>query len=174
MKSLDSMDAPSLCQELVNILRTELQEYGGLLNLLGQQQECILDRDSEGLMQINKEIESQAEANSLIKESRQKVVAYLAGAWEVDPDQRISALAQFFPKPMRPMVVSLTEEVNQLIRKSKQKLDQNRLLLRRLSAITDEILGYMRPDLKPTKTYTNRGAMKSKSASNPGAVELSA
>lgn len=168
------MDTPGLCHELVTILRTELQEYGGLLNLLDQQQECILDRNTEGLMHANKDIEVQAEANALIKQSRERIVNRLAQIWNLDGRPRISELAAFFPEPMQPMVASLAGEINQLIAKSKRKLDQNRLLLRRLSAITDEILGYMRPDLKPTKTYTHKGDMRSKASSSRGAVELTA
>lgn len=175
MRNVEILDVPELCAELVNILRAELVEYGGLLNLLKQQQEVILDRDADQLMEVNRQIEEQAEVNSLLKESRLRAVRILAKRWNFDDLPRIAELAGFFPDAMRPMVDSLAREINQLIDLARRKLEQNRLLLRRLAAINNELLGYIRPDLKTTETYSKRGSVQSRArASKGGAIELTA
>lgn len=175
-RNLDTADSGALCQELVNVLRAELQEYGGLLNLLDDQQETILNRKSEELMSINKQIELQADANRLLKESRERIVVRLVSDWGSDPAKtRISQLISFFPEAMQPMVQSIADEINELIGKSRRRLEQNRLLLKRLSSITEEMLSFINPDLVPNKTYSAKGAMQVKApASKPTSVEMTA
>lgn len=175
MKHLETADTGVLCQELLSVLRTELQEYGGLLNLLDDQQEKILNRESEALMSVNRQIELQADANRLLKETRERIVGLLANEWGAESKSRVSQLISFFPEPMQPLLETLTTDINGLISKSRRRLEQNRLLLKRLSAITEEMLSFISPDLVPNKTYSHCGAMQVKpSASTRGSVELTA
>lgn len=178
MKYLETADTTTLSKDLVDVLRAEMQEYGGLLNLLDQQQETILSRDSEELMAVNKQIELQADANRLLQESRERLVVRLKTEWgDAAPEtSRITQLLEFFPEPMQPMIESIASEINQLIAKSRRRLEQNRLLLKRLSSINEEILSFINPDLVASKTYSHRGNMQVKApvARAKGAVELTA
>ncbi|MGB0372981.1 MAG: flagellar protein FlgN [Opitutales bacterium] len=176
IRNLDTLDSESLCEELVNVLRAELQEYGGLLNLLDDQQETILNRKSQELMQINKQIELQADANRLLKESRERIVERLVSDWGATPgSSRITQLIRFFPEAMQPMVKSIADEINDLIRKSRRRLEQNRLLLKRLSSITEEMLSFINPDLVPSKTYSHKGSMQVKSpVRSPSSMQMTA
>ncbi|MEM7672609.1 MAG: flagellar protein FlgN [Verrucomicrobiota bacterium] len=176
IRNLDTADSGMLCQELVRILRAELQEYGGLLNLLDDQQEKILSRDSQELMTINKQIELQADANRLLKETRERIVGRLVSDWGADSaNTKITQLVRFFPEAMQPMVNSIADEINELIRKSRRRLEQNRLLLKRLSSITEEMLSFINPDLVPSKTYSHKGSMQVKApVSTPSSVEMTA
>ena len=173
MKFIETPDATTLSKELVDVLRAEMREYGGLLNLLDEQQETILSRDSEKLMAVNKQIELQADANKLLQESRERVVKRLKSEWQNPPETaRITQLIKFFPEPMQPMIQSIADEINELIRKSRRRLEQNRILLKRLASINEEILNFINPDLVTSKTYSHRGSMQEKA---PAArVELTA
>ena len=44
-------------EDLLTLLRDELQEYGGLVGLLSAQQQSILDRRTESLMEINQKFQ---------------------------------------------------------------------------------------------------------------------
>ena len=46
-------------EDLLNLLRDELGEYGGLMGLLSSQQASILNREPENLLEINKSVRSQ-------------------------------------------------------------------------------------------------------------------
>ena len=66
-------------EELLEILRDELQEYGGLIGLLNAQQQSILNRRSESLMELNQSVQTQMEASQILLKKRQGFVTSLAG-----------------------------------------------------------------------------------------------
>ena len=53
-------------EDLLEILRDELQEYGGLIGLLNAQQQSILNRRSESLMELNQSVQTQMEASQIL------------------------------------------------------------------------------------------------------------
>ena len=65
-------------EDLLGLLRDELQEYGGLVGLLNTQQQNILDRRSESLMEINQSVQTQMEASQILQKRRQGYVSSLA------------------------------------------------------------------------------------------------
>ena len=54
-------------EELLEMLRTELQEYGGLIGLLNVQQQSILNRKPESLLEINQSVQTQMEASQILQ-----------------------------------------------------------------------------------------------------------
>ena len=46
-------------EDLLDILRDELQEYGGLIGLLNAQQQSILNRRPDSLLEINQTVQTQ-------------------------------------------------------------------------------------------------------------------
>ena len=54
---------PFTWEDLLDILRDELQEYGGLIGLLNAQQQSILNRRPDSLLEINQTVQTQMEAS---------------------------------------------------------------------------------------------------------------
>jgi hypothetical protein len=69
---------PFTWEDLLSLLRDELQEYGGLVGLLNTQQQNILDRRSEGLLEINQSVQTQMEASQILQKRRQGYVSSLS------------------------------------------------------------------------------------------------
>jgi len=53
-------------EDLLTLLRDELQEYGGLVGLLNAQQQSILERRTESLMVINQSVQTQMDASQML------------------------------------------------------------------------------------------------------------
>ena len=118
-------------EDLLNLLRDELGEYGGLMGLLSSQQASILNREPENLLEINKSVRTQMEASNTLQQRRQGYVR---------------SLATGYGKP----------EDSSLISRIRRKLDQNRRLISRLGEVTDQILAVADPRAH-SKTYDKRG-----------------
>ena len=54
-------------EELLDLLRDELQEYGGLIGLLNAQQQSILSRKPDSLLEINQSVQAQMEASQILQ-----------------------------------------------------------------------------------------------------------
>ena len=66
-------------EDLLSLLRDELQEYGGLIGLLSSQQQSILNRRPESLLAINQSVQTQMEASQMLQRRRQGVRLFLGG-----------------------------------------------------------------------------------------------
>ena len=150
------LDLTSL-EELTNVLRQELEEYGALLTLLVEQQEKILNRDPEALFKINEKVERQMETNQSLLKRRQQLVGDFAGELERDKESTLSQLISGFPEAMQPMFHSLAEEINNLISSARRKVKQNQVLLSRLSEVAEELLHAVTPEGTISKTYDRQG-----------------
>ena len=123
----------------VGLLRDELQEYGSLLGLLSAQQQSILERRPESLLEINQTVQTQMEASQILQKRRQGFVSSLASSLGASQNSNLSELIPHFPDVTQPMFESLVEEINNLITKVRAKIEQNQRLLNRLSEVTDQI-----------------------------------
>ena len=160
-------------EDLLNLLRKELGEYGGLMGLLSTQQESILNREPENLLEINKSVQFQMEASQTLQQRRQGYVRSLASGYGKPRDSSLSELVPSFPAVTQPMFESIVEEINNLISKIRRKLDQNRRLISRLGDVTDQILAAADPR-SHTKTYDQRGDLSGFSTSYRHTLEESA
>lgn len=149
---------PFQWEELLDLLRDELQEYGALVGLLKDQQDKILSREPDALMEVNQSVGKQMEASQLLLAKRQDLVSDLACNFGQENETSLSDLVTFFPAVTRPMFESIVEEINALITSVRGKLDQNRRLLSRLSEVTDELLTAFNPQMR-TKTYDRGGGL---------------
>jgi len=158
IKPLTDSSPPFKWEELLDLLRNELQEYGGLVGLLKDQQDKILSRDPDALLEINQSVREQMEASQRLLSKRQGFVSDLARNFGQDNEMPLSDLLTFFPAVTQPMFESIVEEINALIDGVRRKLDQNRRLLARLAEVTDDILTTLNPQLR-TKTYDRGGGL---------------
>lgn len=139
-------------ESFVRILRLELQEYGGLIDLLQKQQRGILSRDPGNLMEMNLSIELQAEACGKLRLRRERFVNQALGL----DDARAADLAATCPLEMQPLVFALIQEIERLIDRVRQKARQNNLLLVRACELTEELIRILKPG-KSAVTYGRQG-----------------
>jgi flagellar biosynthesis/type III secretory pathway chaperone len=143
-------------EELLELLRTELQEYGGLIGLLNAQQQSILNRKPDSLVEINLSVQTQMEASQILQKRRQGFVSHLARNFGRSEQSTLSELLPHMPDVTQPMFESIIEEINSLISNVRRKVAQNQKLLSRLLEVTDNILSVANPSSYP-KTYSKYG-----------------
>ena len=150
---------PFSWEDLLTLLRDELQEYGGLIGLLSAQQQSILNRRPDSLMELNQSVQTQMEASQILHKRRQGFVSSLAQKFGESESSSLSEIVDHFPDVTQPMFHSIIEEINSLISQVRKKIEQNKRLLMRLSEVTDQILSVTDPSSQ-TKTYTRDGNLK--------------
>lgn len=141
---------------LVELLRYEVQEYGGLYNLLVRQQDEIFKRDPQLVLATNAEIESYMADMGSLREQREERVREMARRLGADEAQPLSKLLGYFPAVVRPMLQALVDEINQMITRTRQKAKQNFMLLSRTMEITHETFKALQPE-NYNQVYTKKG-----------------
>lgn len=150
-------------EELLDLLRNELQEYGGLIGLLNAQQQSILSRQSDSLLEINQSVQTQMEASQILQKRRQGYVSHLARNFGRSEKSTLSELIPHLPDVTQPMFESIIEEINSLISNVRRKVTQNQRLLARLLEVTDQILLASSPATH-SPTYSKQGKVGSYSS----------
>lgn len=143
---------------IVEALRGELEEYGGLLRLFEEQQQKIFIRESEGVAALVPQLEQQAVAVRVRRGAREKLVREFGVARGRGADQSLRQLLPEFPADVRPLLEALIDEVNHLVHRARQRSRQNRLLLARVVELHQALLPSLRPQAF-TKTYSRRGQL---------------
>ena len=146
-------------EDLLSLLRDELQEYGGLIGLLSAQQQSILNRRTDSLMELNQSVQTQMEASQILHKRREGYVSDLAKLYGESNNSSLSEIVDYFPDVTQPMFHSIIDEINNLISQVRSKIEQNQRLLLRLSEVTDQILSVTDPSSQ-TKTYTRDGNLR--------------
>ena len=160
-------------EDLLGLLRDELQEYGGLVGLLSAQQQSILNRRPESLLEINQSVQTQMEASQMLQRRRQGFVSSLASSYGEPDESTLSELVPHFPDVTQPMFQSIIEEINNLISQIRRKIEQNQRLLNRLTEVTDQILGVTDPGAH-SKTYDKSGDLSRLSSDGRSTLNESA
>lgn len=156
-------------ETLLEVLRSELQEYGGLVGLLIEQQKKILAHDPDELINLNKSVESQMEMNQKILSNRQRLVAQLAREAGKSQDSTLTEMLNVFPENSKPMFEGIISEINDLIAFARRKLTQNQKLLVKMSEVTDEVLRKADPQNR-LATYDRKGKLNTTGVSVKASV----
>ena len=117
--------------KLVGNLREELIQYGELLSLLEQQQEMIVNRSADGLMQNLTSIHTQMAEIAKTRGCREQCREDAAELLGLDSESPIKDMYSSFPLEYQSLIQALVDEVNELLLKANQRLRQNHLLLSR-------------------------------------------
>jgi len=145
-----------LLHNLVDSLREELKEYGEMLALLDQQQEMVMRRQTQDLIQCVQTINAQVEnitAARLEREQRQRNLARMSGLAE---DAPFATLVPQLPGEYRPLIQALVHENNELLKRIQRRARQNHLLLSRIVELMQRLFDPFFPNSQPT-TYTDAG-----------------
>lgn len=154
-------------EPLVEILRNELQEYGGLFNLLGQQQDRIIERKPDAVLSINDEIEVQTRTVADLRGRRETCVDELLARVDEPVPGSLRKLIPHLPEFVQPLLEALMTDINHMVRRNRHKARQNHLLLSRAVQLTEETLRVLQPE-NFTRTYGRTG--RSSLPSRAGAV----
>jgi flagellar biosynthesis/type III secretory pathway chaperone len=142
--------------QLVESLREELKEYGEMLALLDQQQQMVMRRETQDLIQCVQTINAQVEniiAARLEREQRQRNAARTLGLME---DTTFANLMPALPGEYRPLIQALVQENNELLKRIQRRARQNHLLLSRIVELMQRLFD---PFFGRPTTYNDAGAM---------------
>ena len=145
-----------LLQNLIEALREELKEYGEMLALLDQQQELVMSRRTQDLLQCVTAINAQAEIIAVARNERRQRQRCIALFLTLPEDVTFAVLVPHLPAEYRPLLEALVQENNELLVRIQQRARQNHLLLSRIVELMQRFLGTLFPGAKPT-TYDDAG-----------------
>ena len=143
-------------QTLVDALREEVTEYGGLLNLFEKQQAAILRREADEVLSVNDSIELQVRILEARRKERELVAHGHAASIGRPADITLRELTSFFEEPVRPLLLALIDEVNSLVSRSRRRAQQNQMLLARCIEVSQQIIQRLNP-AGVTTTYNPNG-----------------
>jgi flagellar biosynthesis/type III secretory pathway chaperone len=139
-------DAVEPKELLVELLRAELEEYGGLLALLDDQQAAIVARSPDRVLEINTAINDQMRMIQARRESREDFVRELTCDLKQLPSSTLRDLILFFRKPVQPLVEAMIDEINSLVTRARRRAQQNQMLLARSIEVMQEVLHRLNPE----------------------------
>jgi flagellar biosynthesis/type III secretory pathway chaperone len=142
--------------DIADSLRTEVAEYGALLRLFEEQQRQLFARDSDAVLRLSADIETQVRTLHECRRSREELVAGFATAHGEPADATLRALFPLFAAEVRPLISALISEVNVLIHRVRRASRHNHLLLARAVDIHQQLLRQILPD-SFTQTYAPSG-----------------
>lgn len=131
---------------LIELLRAELVEYGGLLALLDDQQAAIVARAPDRVLEINTEINDQMRMIQVRRETREEFVATLSDKLRQLPNSTLRDLLRFFRQPIQPLIAALIDEINKLVTRARRRAVQNQMLLARSIEVMQEVLHKLNPE----------------------------
>jgi flagellar biosynthesis/type III secretory pathway chaperone len=143
-------------EPLVDLLRLELQEYGGLFNLLGRQQDQIIERKPDAILGLNDDIDAQTQVVGELRTRREQLVVDLHARTAAAGTVTLRSIIPYFPADVQPLLEALMTDINLMLRRTRQKARQNHLLLARAMELTEQTLRVLQPE-NFTRTYQRSG-----------------
>ena len=111
--------------QLVDALRDELQEKGGLIRLLNQQTETLYRRDTTENERLEEQIRVQLRLISRCTHAREFALRQTAANLQLSDDVQSSEVIQRFPDYVHPLLEALFSEVDRLSNRMEERLRQN-------------------------------------------------
>jgi flagellar biosynthesis/type III secretory pathway chaperone len=141
---------------LVDLLRSELAAYGGLLALFDRQQTLLWNREVQAVADASFEIEALVAETARHREARERWVASFAAEHARPADVSLRQLLPLFPADQRPLLDALIDEVNHLVQRVRRRARQNHSLLARAVELHREAVAVLHPAARP-RTYAASG-----------------
>lgn len=143
-------------QHLIESLREELKEYGEMLALLDQQQELVMHRRTQDLLQCAAAINTQADTIAAARREREQHQRHVAVVFDLPEASSFAEIGPRLPAEYRPLIQALVQENNQLLARIQHRARQNHLLLSRVVELMQRFLGTLFPGSQPA-TYNDAG-----------------
>lgn len=143
-------------ENLVILFRKEVEEYGMLLNLICEQQNCLMQHNPISLLQATAKIETQLPNNQKATKERERAMQELGKILQCTP-LTFEKLPSYAPEKLRFLLNALTNEIITLVKKIKSKIQLQQRLLNQAQIINDSILKHLQPT--SASTYDSQGKM---------------
>lgn len=133
-----------LLDKIVNILREQLNQYGELLLILQEQQQAIMIRDADRLINCVERIQAKVFDLQNIRQSLEQIIKEASVGMSVKDEISLQLICESIPediKEYRILIQSLVEENNRLMSKVREIVRQNHILLARSLELTEKFLG---------------------------------
>ena len=143
-------------EPLAECLRSEVQEYGGLLHVFEDQQACVFRRDSERLLPLIEAVSEATRTAEAVRRRREMTASAFATERGLPAGATLRQLLPHVEPDARPLLEALIAEVNHLIHRLRRVTRQNQLLLARTVELQQTVLRQFQPEAF-TQTYSPRG-----------------
>lgn len=118
-------------EQLIAALREELQHYGEMLARLDDQQELVMRRSAEAVLQTIPLVQAQSSILSQARAARVEATKRICAQLLLPEDSPLGELLPKVPLDYRPLLQALVEENNELLVRVQQRARQNYFLLAR-------------------------------------------
>jgi len=125
------MDSKVDWDQLVDALRDELQEKGGLIRLLNQQTETLYRRDTAENERLEEQIRAQLRLIARCTQDREFALRQTAVKLHLNDDVQSNEVIRGFPEYVHPLLEALFSEVDRLSNRMEERLKQNQGLKER-------------------------------------------
>jgi flagellar biosynthesis/type III secretory pathway chaperone len=147
-----------LLHNLIEALREELKQYGEMLAVLEQQQQSVVQRQTDTLLQNVAEVNAQANVIAAVRHEREQHRRNVARQLQLDENATFAVIIPQLPPDYRPLVQALVHENNALLVRIQQRARQNHLLLSHAVELMQQLINSIFPGGSP-KTYDNTGRL---------------
>jgi hypothetical protein len=117
--------------QLVDALRDELQEKGGLIPLLNLQTETLYRRDPVASERVEDQIRAQLHLIARCTQARTIVLRQTASRFRLSEEAGTDEIIHSFPEYVHPLLEALVSEVDRLSIRMEERLKQNQELKQR-------------------------------------------
>jgi hypothetical protein len=139
---------------LIEALREELKEYGEMLALLDHEQEKVMQRSAQDLLQCVALINTQADTIAAARREREQHRRHVALQLDLPEHANFATLVPRLPAEYRPLIQALVQENNELLIRVQQRARQNLLLLSRIVDLMQRSLSTLFRECSPPPTTT--------------------
>jgi hypothetical protein len=153
-------------EKLIDALREELTHYGEMLALLDRQQETTIQRMTDEMFAVTAALQNQSRVMQGARSAREAAQRALARELCVVESSTFVELTPLLPADYRPLVESLVEENNTLLRQVQHRARQNHLLLSRSVELMQQFINTLVPSASP-RAYTDRGTRAAPESTAP-------
>jgi hypothetical protein len=122
--------------QLVDALRDELQEKGGLIRLLAQQTDTLYRRDIAENERLEEQIRVQLRVIARCTQVREMALRQSASKFQLGEDVQVGEVIQNFPEYIHPLLEALVGEVERLSSRMQERLGQNEEIKQRFRTDT--------------------------------------
>ena len=147
-----------LLHNLIEALREELKQYGEMLAVLEQQQQSVVQRQTNTLLQNVAEVNAQANVIAAVRHEREQHRRNVARQLQLDENAAFAVIIPQLPPDYRPLVQALVHENNALLVRIQQRARQNHLLLSHAVELMQQLINAIFPGGSP-KTYDKSGRL---------------
>jgi flagellar biosynthesis/type III secretory pathway chaperone len=159
-----------LLHNLIEALREELKQYGEMIAILEQQQQSVVKRQTDILLQNVAEVNAQASVIAAVRHEREQRRCDIARRLQLEDTAGFAVIIPRLPPDYQPLVQALVHENNALLVRIQQRARQNHLLLSHAVELMQQLINSIFPGSCP-KTYDNTGRLPVNNLSNRSIYE---